>query len=68
MLSDPNVQQKGPGKSQAYPQAYPSGAGCLHKSLSFGQRNLACFGIRHVSLNRERYFHSSSFFYPFDKL
>ena len=61
MLSDPNVQQNGSGKTQSYRQAYPQGAGCLHKNISSGQRNLSCFGIRHVSLNRVPYFHSSSY-------
>ena len=58
MLSDPNVQQNGSGQTQGYRQAYPQGAGCLHKSLSFGQRNRSCFGNRRVSLNRVRYLHS----------
>lgn len=54
MLSDLNVQQNGPDQTQAYLKTYPTGTGRLHQSLSFGQRNLACFGTRHASLNRVR--------------
>lgn len=61
VLSDPSVQQNGSGQTQGCRQAHPEGAGCLHKSISFGQRNLSCIGIRRVSLNRVRYFHSSSY-------
>ena len=61
MLSDLNVQQNGPGETQAYLKTYPTGTGRLHQSLSFGQWNLACFGTRHASLNGVRYFHSSVF-------